>query len=184
MEVMNRESPRWGLVLLQGIISIIFGLMLIIAMEATLVVAIVFLGAYWLVMGVISIIGIFAGYSRAHWGWSLFSGILGIIAGVIVLTYPFMSAVLIPTVYVMILGALGIVIGIISIVQGARGAGAGVIVLGVLSIILGILIFIAPLMATYVIILIWAILLVLGGVWGIIAAFQIRTAAKQEKSTA
>jgi len=178
----SMSSPRWGLVLLQGIVSIIFGLLLLLATGMTLTAVVIFLGAYWLVIGVIEIIGIFVGYTRAHWGWALFGGILGIIAGILILGHPLASAVIVPAVLVMILAALGIIMGIVAIIQGAMGAGWGVIVLGILSIILGVLIFIAPLVATFIMILMFGILLIIGGIAAIVGAFQIRSAAKKAKA--
>ena len=179
MAVMSVESPKWGLVLLQGIVSIIFGLLLLLATGITVMAAVIFLGAYWLVIGVISIIGIFVGYTRAHWGWALFSGILGIIAGILILGHPLASAIIVPAVMVMILAGIGIVMGIVGIIAGAKGAGWGAIVLGILSIMLGILLFMTPVMAAFLLILMYGILLVVGGIMAIVAAFQIRSALKK-----
>ena len=72
MVVMSTSSQRWGLILTQGIFAIIIGVLLLIAPLITVTVAVVFLGAWWLVMGVIAIVGIFTGYTKAHWGWALF----------------------------------------------------------------------------------------------------------------
>jgi uncharacterized membrane protein HdeD (DUF308 family) len=182
MAVMSMSSPRWGLVLLQGIISIIIGVLLLLAPQITVTAAVVFLGAYWLVMGVISIIGIFAGYTRAHWGWALFSGILGIIAGILILGSPVISAVIVPTVLVMILASLGIIMGIVGIIAGAMGGGWGAIVLGILSIILGILLFMAPVMAAFILIIMLGVFLIIGGIAGMVNAFQIRSAVKKAKA--
>jgi uncharacterized membrane protein HdeD (DUF308 family) len=182
MAVMSMSSPRWGLVLLQGIVSIIFGVLLLLATGMTVTAAVVFLGAYWLVMGIIAIIGIFVGYTRAHWGWALFSGILGIIAGILILGHPLTSAVIVPAILVMILASLGIIMGIVAIIQGAMGAGWAAIVLGILSIILGILIFIAPIAAAFIMILMLGIFLVIGGIAAMVGAFQIRSAAKKAKA--
>jgi len=176
------SSPRWGLVLLQGIVSIIFGVLLLLATQITVTAAVIFLGAYWLVLGVIAIIGIFAGYTRAHWGWALFSGILGIIAGILILGHPLTATFIVPAVLVMIIASLGIIMGIVGIIQGAMGAGWGAIVLGILSIILGVLIFIAPLVAAFIMILMLGIFLIIGGIAAMVGAFQIRSAAKKAKA--
>jgi len=178
----SMSSPKWGLVLLQGIVSIIFGLLLLLATGMTVTAVVIFLGAYWLVMGVIGIIGIFVGYTRAHWGWALFGGILGIIAGILILGHPLTSAVIVPAVLVMILAGLGIVMGIVAIIQGAMGAGWAAIVIGILSIILGVLIFIAPLVATFILILMLGVFLIIGGIAAMVGAFQIRSAVKKAKA--
>lgn len=176
------SSPRWGLVLLGGIASIIFGLLLLLAPQMTIPAVVIFLGAYWLVIGVIEIIGIFAGYSRAHWGWALFSGILGIIAGILILGHPLMASVIVPAILVMILAGLGIIMGIVGIIQGAMGAGWGAIVLGILSIILGILLFMAPIVAALLLIIMLGALLIVGGIAAIFGAFQIRSEVKKAKA--
>jgi uncharacterized membrane protein HdeD (DUF308 family) len=175
-------SPRWGLVLLGGIISLIFGLLLVLAPQMTVPAVVIFLGAYWLVIGVIEIIGIFAGFTRAHWGWALFSGILGIIAGILILGHPLMASVILPAILVIILASLGIVMGIVAIIQGAQGAGWGAIVLGILSIIIGILLFIAPIISAFVLIIMLGIFLIFGGIGAMVGAFQIRSAVKKAKA--
>jgi len=171
-------SPKWGLILLQGIISVIFGLLLLFATQTTITAVVIFIGAYWLAMGIIAIIGIFVGYSRAHWGWALFSGIVGILAGILVLGHPLLAAVFLPAVLVYILAIMGIVMGIIAIVQGAAGAGWGAIVIGILNILLGILLFLAPLMMAFAIIIMIGIFLLIGGIIAIVNAFQIRKASR------
>lgn len=177
MAAMSTSSQRWGLILLQGIISTIIGVLLLIAPRITVTAAVVFLGAWWLVMGIVAIVGIFAGYTRAHWGWALFAGILGIIAGILVLGHPFAAAVIVPTVLVLILATLGIIMGIVGIVAGARGAGGGAIALGALSIIIGILLFVAPFISTFVLIILLGIFLVIGGIVAIVRSLQMRSAA-------
>jgi uncharacterized membrane protein HdeD (DUF308 family) len=178
MAVMSTSSPRWGLLLTQGIFAIIIGVLLLIAPRITVTVAVVFLGAWWLVMGIVSIVGIFTGYTRAHWGWALFGGILGIIAGILVLGHPIIAAVVVPTVLVLILACFGIIMGIVGIVSGAKGAGGGAIALGILSLIIGILLFIAPLISTFVLIILLGIFLVAGGIMATVGALQIRSGAK------
>jgi uncharacterized membrane protein HdeD (DUF308 family) len=182
MAAMNVMSPRWGLVLLGGIISLIFGLLLVLAPQITVEAAVIFLGAYWLVLGVIEIIGIFVGFTRAHWGWALFSGILGIIAGILILGHPLMASVIVPAVLVIILASLGIIMGIVAIIQGAQGAGWGAIVLGILSIIIGILLFVAPIISAFVLIIMLGVFLILGGIIAIVGACQIRSTVKKAKA--
>ncbi len=70
--------------------------------------------------------------------WSLLSGILGIVAGILVLAQPMLSSLILTTTLVIIIAIQGILIGILDIVRGAQGDGAGAIVLGILSAIIGI----------------------------------------------
>ena len=178
MANMSMSSPRWGLILTKGIFTIIIGVLLLVAPRITVTVAVVFLGAWWLVMGIVALVGIFTGYTRAHWGWALFGGILGIIAGILVLGHPIIAAVVVPTVLVLILASLGILMGVVGIVAGARGAGGGAIGLGALSITIGILLFIAPLISTFILIIMLGIFLVIGGIVAIVRSLQMRSTAK------
>ena len=77
-------SNRWWLVLLQGIALLILGFLLLAAPQLTTLSLIVFLGIYWLVSGIFSIVEIFAGDKSTHWGWLLLYGVLGILAGLAV----------------------------------------------------------------------------------------------------
>ncbi len=54
------------------------------------------------------------------WIWSLLIGILGIVAGVLVLNHPLFAAILLPATLVIYLGVLGIVMGIFGIIGGFR----------------------------------------------------------------
>jgi len=178
--VTSAPSPKWGLVLLQGIVSIIFGFLLVLAPQWTIPAVIIFLGAYWFVMGVISIIGIFVGYSRAHWGWALFGGIVGIAAGILVLANPLMASLIVPATLIIILAFFAIVMGIVILIEAFKGGGWGAIVLGIIMIIIGILLFLSPLMSAFLLITLWGILLIVGGIMATISAFQIRGASKKK----
>jgi hypothetical protein len=57
----QQESNVWWVFLLQGIAGILLGLMLIAAPGATLVTLVLFLGFYWIVSGVLSLVQVFVG---------------------------------------------------------------------------------------------------------------------------
>ena len=77
-------SVPWWLVFLEGIAAVIIGIFLLTSPGATLFVLIQILAIYWFISGIFSIISIFI--NSEMWGWKLFVGILGIIAGVIAIT--------------------------------------------------------------------------------------------------
>ena len=135
MEAREASFP-WWLVLLNGIAGVIIGILLLTSTAATVIVIVQFIGIYWLISGIFQIIGIFM--DSTGWGWRLISGILGIIAGIVVIQNPLWTAVLVPATIVLILGIQGIIVGIIGIIQAFRGAGWGSGILGVISLLLGI----------------------------------------------
>src|SRR5262245_42417226 len=85
------ESP-WWLGLLGGIAAIIIGFLFLSSPAMTIAIIIQFLGFYWLFTGVLDLVSLFV--DRTDWVWKVISGILGIIAGFIVINNPLWSAVL------------------------------------------------------------------------------------------
>jgi uncharacterized membrane protein HdeD (DUF308 family) len=134
----RRTPDLWWLLLLEGIATIILGILLISQPAGTLAVIVVFLGVYWLIVGIFSLIRIFTHSGRAPRPWSLLIGVLGIVAGILVLAQPMLSSLILTTTLVIIIGIQGILLGVFDIVRGIQGDGAGAIVLGVLSVVIGI----------------------------------------------
>lgn len=165
-------SIPWWLVLLQGIAAIILGILLITNTGLTVALLIQFLGIYWMVSGIFAIISIFI--DNEMWGWKLFSGILGIIAGVIILQHPLWSTILVPTVLVIVIGIEGLIIGIVNLIQAFQGAGWGIGVLGVLSILFGLILLFNPVIGAVTLPLVAGIFGIIGGIAAIVMAFRLR----------
>ena len=86
-----QPSSIWWFFLLEGIAGIILGLLLITDPGATMVALVTFLGFYWLIMGILALVRIFVDRS-VPWIWSLLIGIVGILAGILVLRHPMLAA--------------------------------------------------------------------------------------------
>lgn len=164
----------WWAVLIQGIVGVLVGLALLATPAAATVALVQLVGLYWFVAGVFALVRIFLPHRRVGWGWLLLGGALGIIAGLLVLQHPLWSAIVVPTVVVLYLGAYGIVIGIIHLAEAARGGGWGMGVLGVLSIVLGGLLLLSPAAAALALPWVLGILALAGGILAIAGSFSIR----------
>lgn len=162
----------WWVVLIEGIAAIIIGIFLLINPRITTVVLIQFLGIYWFIVGIIDIVRIFM--DSTMWGWKLFSGIIGILAGIAIIQYPLWSSLLVPTVLVWVFGFFGIIIGIIGLIQAFQGAGWGAGILGVLSILFGLLLIFNAFVASLTLPFIFGILAIVGGLAALVMAFQMR----------
>ena len=95
-----------------GVLSIIVGWMLLRSPFQSVEVFIFVIGIFFLIQGVMTLIGAFA--RKQGRNWAILSGLLGIIAGLIVLIYPISSAVtlaLIAGIWLIILGVMQIVAG-------------------------------------------------------------------------
>ncbi len=168
----EEQVVPWWVVLIEGIAAIIIGVLLIIKPGITTAVLIQFLGIYWFIVGIIDIVRIFMDSSM--WGWKLFSGIIGILAGVAIIQYPLWATFLVPAVLVWVFGFFGIIIGIIGLIQAFQGAGWGAGILGVLSILFGLLLISNAFVAGLTLPFIYGILGIVGGIAALVMAFRMR----------
>lgn len=173
---MTREAEAlgvpWWLVLIEGIALVIMGLLLLANPVRTSVILVQVVGLYWMVGGVFKIVSMFL--DSTMWGWKLVAGIIGILAGIIVLNHPLWSPLVVGGTLVIILGIQGIIFGVVGLMEAFKGAGWGAGVLGGVSILFGIL-FLFNVWA-FAFSLPWAIgiLALVGGVVAIVGAFKLK----------
>jgi len=166
------ESLPWWLVLLEGIVAALFGLLLLFAPGATLLFLVQVLGLYLFIAGLFRIIGIFIDSSL--WGLKLAAGVLCILAGILVLRHPMWSGVLVPTVLVFYIGFLSIFQGGIGIFLAFRGGGWGIGVVGALGILFGLILVSNPIIGVATLPLALGIFMLAGGVVAVGQAFRMR----------
>ncbi len=170
-----RQSNIWWVFLLQGIAGILLGLMLLTDPGATLVVLVTFLGFYWLFSGIMALVRMFVDQT-VPWVWSLLIGVVGIFAGLVVLHHPLLAALTVPAVIVIVLGAQGLVMGVLDVIGGFTGGGFGSFLLGVVNFVIGVLLLGAPFTAALAVPLVFGVLLLVQGIALIVLALRVRTA--------
>jgi uncharacterized membrane protein HdeD (DUF308 family) len=163
----------WWLVLLEGIVAAILGLFLLTAPGATLFVLIQVLGIFWLVGGLFRIVSIFL--ESSLWGWKLVGGVLGILAGIVVMQHPLWSSVLVPAIYVIILGIQALISGGVSLVLAFSGGGWGAAILGALSVVFGLVLLFNVWIGVAVLPFILGAVGIVGGGLAIAVAFAMRS---------
>lgn len=172
--IASRESigfPWWAS-LVQGIFSLVIGILLLAYPGATTLVIVQFIGIYWLVTGVFSLVGIFMDSSM--WGWKLFAGVIGILAGLSIMQHPLWSTLMLPTVLVIFLGIDGLIIGGVSLFAAFKGGGWAAGILGILSLLFGFLLLGSPFIAALSLPWVYGVLGLVGGISAIFAAFRQR----------
>jgi uncharacterized membrane protein HdeD (DUF308 family) len=176
-------SAIWWLVLLRGIAAVLLGILLFTNTAATLSVIIIFLGIYWVVDGISTLLASFIGREEhSNWGWGIFVGIISILAGLAVLSQPVLTAIFTTSFIVSFVGIMIIISGVWSIVTGFRlrkTSGEWVMIIGgVLGLILGLLLVMNPLFSALVYVYIIAVFLIIGGFSLIVMAFQVKKLKK------
>src|SRR5215210_1879006 len=169
------EALPWGLVLVEGIVAALLGLVLLVAPGASLVFLVWLLGIYLLIAGIFRIIGIFL--DASSWGWQLAAGILCLIAGLAILSNPLWSTTVASTWLVILVGFLAMLQGAAGLIVALQGGGWGMGALSVLGILLGLFLVINPLIGVAALTLILAILMLIGGVGAVVQAFRMRREA-------
>jgi uncharacterized membrane protein HdeD (DUF308 family) len=175
-ETANISGDQWNIpwwaTLVQGIFSVIIGLLLLTNPAATTLVIVQFIGIFWLVTGVFSIAGIFT--DRSLWGWKLIAGLIGIFAGLAVIQHPLWSTILLPTMLVIIFGVNGIILGFINFFGAFKGGGFSAAVLGIIHFLFGVILLSAPFAAALALPWAFGIIAVVGGIVAVISSFQQR----------
>jgi len=168
----EKHNIPWWVVLLQGIAAVILGLLLLAKPGMTIVVVVQLIGIYWFVSGLFQIVAIFIDHTQ--WGWKLFSGILGIIAGMIIIKHPLWSPIMLTSVLIIVLGIEGLIIGVINLIQAFKGGGWGVGILGALSILFGLVLLANVLLAAFSVPWFLGVLGIVGGIIAIIYSFRLK----------
>ena len=169
------EALPWWVVLVEGIVLALFGLILLVAPGASLVFLVWLVGIYLLIAGILRIVGIFL--DASSWGWKLAAAILCLIAGLAILSNPLWSTTLTSTWLVILVGFLAMLQGAAGLIVAFQGGGWGMGALSVLGILFGLFLVINPLIGVAALTLILAIFMLIGGVGAVIQAFRMRREA-------
>lgn len=168
---MDNKTDRY-ILLFGGIVSLVFGVLLFTQTTATLGLIMLLVGLSWFIQGIITLASIFI--DKADWGWKLFSGIIGLAAGLLVLRNPVDSTVVIPAIYAILLGIFGVLIGLTALIAGFQGEGWGVGIFGVFSLVIGLALMFNSVVGGAVLIWLTALLLVIQGAVGVFWSFSKR----------
>jgi uncharacterized membrane protein HdeD (DUF308 family) len=109
-------GPWWS-ILTKGIIAIVFGVIAVLWPGITLLTLVILFGAFFLIDGIFTIV-----ISTKHrkiqkqWRWSLAAGIAGLALGIIVLSMPIVSEI----VLIYVVAAWAIIMGVLGIINAVR----------------------------------------------------------------
>ncbi|WP_109697325.1 HdeD family acid-resistance protein [Chitinophaga deserti] len=178
--MIHELSKYWGLVVFRGVMAIVFAILAFLWPALTLSVLVIFLGAYFLVDGIFSIIHGFQIMKKDESWWTfLLIGLMGIIAGGIMLFMPGVTAVFLVT----LVAIWAVVTGLLEIIVAIRLrkeiTGEWMLILaGILSVVFGILIFMQPLAGVVVLAWYLGFYALLLGIFLLSVGFRLRKVHK------
>lgn len=139
-------ARNWGWVMLRGVAALIFGLLTLLNPGITLLILVIFFGAYALIDGAFTIISTIANRrGERRWAGFLARGIVGVAAGIVTFAMPRITGL----VLLYVIATWAVITGIMEIVAAVnlRKVIQGewmLILAGALSVAFGVLLFVAP----------------------------------------
>ncbi len=179
--VAKNVSESWWQYLVLGIVSVIFGIVALVWPGKTLATVIVIFGLFALVMGVITSISALArAGSGRPWGGTLATGVLGILAGLFILRWPGVTALVI----LITIGIWAIATGVIELVgafaEHDEIAHAWLLAIGgVISVLFGVAMLVWPGAGLTVVVYLVGIFAIVYGLVYCADAFQVRSLPRQ-----
>lgn len=145
----QNQNNNWWLTVIVGILFIIIGFWSLFTPIATLLTIAYFVGFMFLITGIFEIFSVSAGSN--NWGWSLLSGAIDIIIGILFITMPAGNAILVIcflfgfwVLFRSILG-LGIILSLRqSNIPELANSPKGVIALPIIGIVFGFIFLMSP----------------------------------------
>lgn len=174
-------SMSWWLILLQGVALLIIGVLLFTETGITLFMLVMFLGVYWLIGGIFDLVSLFT--EQTDWGWRLFTGIIGILAGLVIVRHPLWATIMVPSTLAWVLAAFGVTIGIVTLFRAVTGAGWGAAIIGAISLLFGIILLLNPVFSATVLLYAAATGAIVGGVGLIMWALWLRSLGRDTERT-
>ncbi len=143
--MLHNLSRNWVALIVRGIAAIIFGLLALLMPGITILVLVVLFGIYALIDGVVSFIAAFRTGVGSHWPL-LLEGIVGVLAGVLTLVWPNITAVVLSY----LIGFWAIITGVFEIIAAVRlwrvfGHEWVLLLSGIISLIFGFFVLAVPL---------------------------------------
>lgn len=145
VELKQLAKTAWWIMLIQGITTVILGLMLFGQPGKTLLVLTTLVGTFWLINGILDVAAGIMGRTENSRIWTILGGVVTVLASLIVLNKPFL-AYAVTTSFLTYLIAFAIIInGVLQIFAGRVSADSmgrewslGSLIIGVLYVIGGI----------------------------------------------
>ncbi len=188
-ELKQATKAAWWIILIQGIIMLILGLMLLGHPDKTLVVLITLLGIFWLINGILDIVAGITGRTGNSKAWVIFGGIIMALAGLVVLNQPLLAGKITTAFLASIIAIAIIANGFFQIFAGrvtgisdaglAREWSFSSLLIGILYIIGGVLLLTHPAWAVVTFLTLVSIWALLAGIAQIVASFRVRSVIQE-----
>lgn len=174
------NSIMWQLMMYRGIILLIAGLILTFFPQGTLSILVFVMGLYWLVDGILTTYNSIKGREiYREWKWALFTGIIGILAGLVAVLQPTLTSIMTTSFIVWFLGLAAVVYGVSGLLTGLRlpketRGRTNLVLGGLVSVIFGAILISSPYYSVITLMQTMGIIALIGGALLLFVAFRIK----------
>ena len=178
--VKSVANAVWWLVLLRGILLAIFGIIALVSPGIALLALVWVFGLFAILEGVVAIVIGIRSRGEPHWVWTVAQGVISVLAGIVALVWPGLTALAL--LFVVAFWAIVLGIGEIAGAFASRRTGSSgwgwTLAAGILNVIFGIALLMWP--AAGILALVWlvGIFTLAGGIVLVVLAFKVRSIAK------
>lgn len=172
-------ASLWWMPLIRGILLILFGILMFTQPGATLLSLLWFMGIYWIVDGVFSLIEGVRGHAEKSRIWMFLSGIVSILGGLFILGNPVVAGLISGSFLAYLVGIAIIVSGLMMIFagrdkDGVRQWSVWSLIMGILYLLFGLFVITHPVATMATLTWLFSIWAIVAGVIAIVMAFQLR----------
>ncbi len=162
--------------LFRGIVAILFGILTLVWPKLSLTVLVLLFGIFAVVSGITAVAAALRNTREQGWGLLLFEGIVGILAGVVALVWPGITALA----FLYLLAAWAIITGILEFIAPlsfpmSGGRAVLMVLAGVVSVVFGVLLAFQPASGLLAVVWLIGIYAIVIGVLYIVAYFESRS---------
>lgn len=174
-------SENWWILLVQGILFILLGLLFAFNPAETIVWMVQLLAFYWIFSGALSMVGAMSDETGGSRVWAFIAGLIGMIAGCVMVSVPFVAAALTATFWMYFMGLASMIYGIATIFgrtqveDNEASSGWGTTLLGIFNVVFGFVLVGFPFIAAQAYVLVGGFIAIFGGVVLTVLAFCLRS---------
>jgi uncharacterized membrane protein HdeD (DUF308 family) len=171
----EKQAERAWLPIAWGVAAIAFGLLLFVRPGPTAVFLVRVMAIFWLVGGVVDLVGGVLQRRRPWAIWRTIGGVVGIFAALLVLANPLFGTFIVIGAQFLLIAGSALIEGTINVVQGLRaGPLWGLVALGAFQLGVGILLVAQPLVGILAFVQFLAAVLIIGGAITIVQTLRRR----------
>ena len=179
-DVTSAARTIWWMLLLRGVLTVVFGVIALVSPGIALFALVFVFGVYAVLDGIAAIVlGIRSRGGARHWGWQIAQGAVSVLAGLVALVWPGITALAL----LFVIAFWAIVLGAAEVVQGfaARRDGSDVwgwaLAAGAVNVVFGIVLLVWPVGGILALVWLIGVFTLVAGVATSVWAFRARALA-------